>query len=87
MNMLFNLNMRGSGGILMREIWSQSRGHRITGDLPDLTGVQLSQLPSSSTGDEHSRIQHSVVHVSQSVTTHLDKVSIHALWKLNPGID
>jgi hypothetical protein len=72
MNMLYNLSMRGSG-YLMRDDSNQSHIHRISGYVADSASLPLSHLPSSNKGG----LQHNVVHVSQSVETHVDKVSMH----------
>lgn len=71
MNMLFNLNMRGSGGFVMLDPSNHSRSHRPSGSLAHTSSLPLGQIHSS-TGH---RLQHSIVHVSQSVQMEVDHVS------------
>lgn len=76
LNMMLSLNMRGSGGYLMQDASIQSRVHRISQIDYDGTSISLPLSQLQSLGGKF-HVQHNIVHVSQSVETHVDKVSIH----------
>lgn len=83
MNMLYNLTMRGSGGHLMRNTSSQSHIHHTSGYNGDSFSLPLSHLSSKS--GEQSHVLHNVVHVSQSIDTRVDKVSMYCLVESERG--
>lgn len=59
----------------MRDASNQSTVHRITGFNADSISLPLSHLQSSNS-DGLMDVQRNVVHVSQSVQTHVEKVRI-----------
>lgn len=78
MGMLLALNMRGNGGQVMQD----GSNSRISGAFGGSNALPLSHI--RSTGGTTSNHFHKVIHVSQDIAMHSDKVSFPRLGSLQP---